>query len=247
MAWRPTAPPPPSTSPAGVAGPAEASPGRRFTDVPTGGSRFGPTLHIRGSITGTDAVEIAGQVEGPIEVEGLLHVTEGARVTGPITATDAVIEGELQGRLAARGRVELRASAKVRADVHSSTVAIAEGCFFDGRIHMGGESEGGPTRFREKRRRRGRGGHHDAHPPMETAGDKRAAASEPPAAAPQTTEPAAAPPVVAEPAATEPTAVAEAPSAAAPEPSATPTAEPASPAPAAPAPGTPATQPRPIV
>src|SRR4029450_2852816 len=128
---RQPSPPSPAPSPAALASPAEASPGRRFTDLATGGSRFGPTLHIRGSITGTDAVEIAGQVEGPIDVEGLLHVTEGARVTGPITATDAVIAGELQGRLAARGRVELRASAKVRADVHAPTVAIAEGCFLD--------------------------------------------------------------------------------------------------------------------
>jgi cytoskeletal protein CcmA (bactofilin family) len=162
--------------------------------VPTGGSVFGPTLHIRGSITGTDTVEIAGQVEGPIEVEGLLHLAESARVTGPVSATDAVIEGELQGRLAARGRVELRPTAKVRADVHAGTVAIAEGCFFDGRIHMGGEGERGPTHFREKRRRRGRGhheGHHEARPATETGEDKPAAPEAPPAAAP---EPAVEPP-----------------------------------------------------
>jgi cytoskeletal protein CcmA (bactofilin family) len=219
----PASPSPAPASNAAVARPAEASPARRFTDVATGGSRFGPTLHIRGSITGTDAVEIAGQVEGPIEVEGLLHVAEGARVTGPITATDAVIEGELQGRLAARGRVELRASAKVRAEVHAPTVAIAEGCFFDGRIHMGGESEGGPTHFREKRRRRGRGGHPEAHPATETGGDKRTAAP----AAPVSAEPAAAQPVVAADAA----------------PAATQPAEPASPAPAAATPVTPAIRP----
>src|SRR5688572_29619277 len=109
MLRRHSDPPAAPASNAPLASRAEPSSGRRFTDVPTGGSVFGPTLHIRGSITGTDAVEIAGQVEGPIEVEGLLHVSEGARITGTVTATDAVIEGELQGRLAARGRVELRA------------------------------------------------------------------------------------------------------------------------------------------
>jgi cytoskeletal protein CcmA (bactofilin family) len=201
--------PSPSPSPAsstGVATPPDPSPGRRFTDFKLGGSVFGPTLHIRGSITGTDAVEIAGQVEGPIEVEGLLHVAEGARITGPVTATDAVIEGELQGRLAARGRVELRASAKVRAEVHAPTVAIAEGCFFDGRIHMGGgEGERGPTHFREKRRRRGRGaGHSEA---QGAAVPEAAAAASAPAAPVEPAPPAdAAAPAPADAAATASTA-----------------------------------------
>jgi cytoskeletal protein CcmA (bactofilin family) len=201
---RRSTPPPPAT-PSEAVPAAAASPARRFTDV-VGGSVFGPTLRIRGSIIGADAVEIAGQVEGPIEVDGLLHVADGARVTGPVTATDAVIEGELQGRLTARGRVELRASAKVRADVHASTVAIAEGCFFDGRIHMGAsEGDGGPTRFREKRRRRGRGG---AGADTHAAGAAPAPGSVPtpePAAEP-TPQPAADPAPESAPAAAEPAA-----------------------------------------
>src|SRR5215470_19916577 len=124
MLGRPTSPSPTPASSAAAATAPEPSPTRRFTDVPRVGSTFGPRLHIHGSITGMDAVEIAGQVEGPIEVDGLLHVTETARITGPVTATHAVIEGELQGRLTARGRVELCATAKVRADVHAATVAI---------------------------------------------------------------------------------------------------------------------------
>jgi cytoskeletal protein CcmA (bactofilin family) len=217
----------PSSSPhsgpdVAVSNPADSPQGRRFTDLAAGGSTFGPKLHIRGSITGTDAVEIAGQVEGPIEVEGLLHLAEGARVTGPISATDAVIEGELQGRLAARGRVELRATAKVRADVHAATVAIAEGCFFDGRIHMGGGGEGerGPTHFREKRRRRGRG-----------AGSSEAQGATAASAASPATDPAAAQPPVAAEGAAPPAAAAE--SAAAPAPAAATPAAPKQPTPTA--------------
>ena len=53
MSWRPAAPSPAPTANT----PTQPSPGRRFTDVPTAGSVFGPSLHIRGSITGTDTVE----------------------------------------------------------------------------------------------------------------------------------------------------------------------------------------------
>ena len=58
-----------------------------------------------------------------------------------------------------RGRVELTATSHVRADIDAATVAIAEGCMFDGRVHMGG-GEAQPlaastVTFREKRKRKG--------------------------------------------------------------------------------------------
>jgi cytoskeletal protein CcmA (bactofilin family) len=174
-------------------------PARRFTDTVVGATTLG-TLRIHGSITGKDCVRIGGQVEGPIELEGLLHIAEGARVTGTVTADGVVIDGEVAGRVFARGRVELSATARVRAEVHAATVAIAEGCFFDGRIHMGGDQAdggGGPTTFREKRRRRGaRGAAPDtAAQPAQHSPAAQPAAPPAPAAtpAPAADAPAAAP------------------------------------------------------
>jgi cytoskeletal protein CcmA (bactofilin family) len=145
-----------TSSPATASAQPAAAPGRRFTDAPVGATWLGPTLLVRGSIAGAESVAIAGNVEGPIEVEGLVHIQEGGHVTGPVSATDVVIEGELKGPLVARGRVQLSATARVYADVHAARLAIAEGCVFDGRIHIGGsEGQGGLTTFREKRRRQG--------------------------------------------------------------------------------------------
>lgn len=144
-----------TTSAVPASGQAPAPQTRRFTDAAEGGTWLGPTLRVEGSITGTDpVVVIAGTVDGPIEVDGLLHILASGHVAGPVTATDVVVEGELRARLVARGRVELRATARVHADVHARTLAMAEGCVFDGRIHMG-EAEGEPTRFQEKRGRKG--------------------------------------------------------------------------------------------
>ena len=143
----PPAPPPAAES---------APPARRFTDAERPSTTLGPRLTVRGSLSGMGAVVVSGSFEGPIDIDGLCYIAEGARVTGPVTASDAVIEGELHGRLIVRGRVELRATAKVRADVTARTVAVADGCFFDGRIHMTGcDAPGQPTSFRERRRRRG--------------------------------------------------------------------------------------------
>ena len=134
-------------------------PARRFTDTAAPcATRLGG-LAIRGILTGSDSVELSGTFEGPIAVDGFCRVNEGGRVKGDLTADDAVIAGEIQGRLTVIGRLEMWARARVHADVEAGTVAIAEGCFIEGRIHMRG-SEGGsqPTTFKEKRRRRKR--HH---------------------------------------------------------------------------------------
>ena len=88
-------------------------------------------------------------------MDGFCRVNEGGRVKGDLTADDAVIAGEIQGRLTVIGRLEMWARARVFADVEAGTVAIAEGCFIEGRIHMRGSSSGSqPTSFKEKRRRR---------------------------------------------------------------------------------------------
>jgi cytoskeletal protein CcmA (bactofilin family) len=128
-------------------------PARRFTDAPQGRvTVLRENLTVKGELTGAEALELAGQFEGPLEVEGLFHLRESGRVTGPVRAGHAVIEGEVEGPLTVRGRIELRASARVRGDMEAGSVALAEGCYFGGHINMGGDdSNQGPTSFQEKR------------------------------------------------------------------------------------------------
>jgi cytoskeletal protein CcmA (bactofilin family) len=139
----------------GTASPPEAPPARRFTDTaPVDVTVLGSGLEIKGELTGAQALELAGRFDGPLSVEGLFHLHPTARVEGPVTAGDAVIEGELMGPLTVRGKVELRASARVRGDIEAATVALAEGCYFEGHIRMAAAEGGGPMSFQEKRKPR---------------------------------------------------------------------------------------------
>jgi cytoskeletal protein CcmA (bactofilin family) len=142
--------------------PEVAAPNRRFTDgTSVCATRLG-RLQIRGTLTSTESVELGGTFDGPVEVEGLVKVTEGGRVTGTIRAQDASISGEVHGHVTARGRLELGASAHVLADVEAKTIAIAEGAFIAGRVSMpGGNGHAASlqhapqtTSFKEKRRDR---------------------------------------------------------------------------------------------
>jgi len=148
----------PAVEPPPLPGPEAPAPARRFTDASAPCvTRLG-RLQIRGTLTGTDSVELSGPFDGPITVEGFCRVNAGGHVTGDVTAGDAVIAGDIQGRLTVIGRLELGAHARVLADIEAGTIAIAEGCFIEGRIHMRGSEVGSqPTSFREKRRKRRHG------------------------------------------------------------------------------------------
>jgi cytoskeletal protein CcmA (bactofilin family) len=170
---RPTGNPPPDaphpTRPSADALPAlpeVAAPNRRFTDgTSVCATRLG-RLQIRGTLTSTESVELGGTFDGPIEVEGLVKVTDGGRVNGTIRAQDAAISGEVHGHVTVRGRLEMGATAHVLADVEAKTIAIAEGAFIAGRVAMPGGNgtaasesvsvQNAPhaTSFKEKRRDR---------------------------------------------------------------------------------------------
>jgi cytoskeletal protein CcmA (bactofilin family) len=82
-------------------------------------------------------------------------MTEGSRLTGSLMARNVVVEGELDGSILASGRLEIGARGVVRAEVSAATVAIAQGSFFEGKVHMtgGGQGAGSHQTFEEKRHR----------------------------------------------------------------------------------------------
>lgn len=123
---------------------------RRMTDQSgTSSTVIGKGIHVKGEITGSAPIEVWGSIEGKAGTEGLFWVREGGEVGGEIAATNIVVEGKVEGTISAREKAELRSNCKVEGDLTAKTVAIAEGSFFEGKVHMGG---GSPQSFKEKRR-----------------------------------------------------------------------------------------------
>jgi cytoskeletal protein CcmA (bactofilin family) len=144
-----------SQAPASPPG-SEPTPARRLTDAEAGPTTLiGPGTRIKGQITGGDSVDLQGTLEGDSRISGLYRVGRKARVVGDVSATNIIVEGEVAGRTLTAEKIEIGAAARVRANVRAQVVAIAEGAFFDGQVHMEGRSgPAAPTAFREKRRNR---------------------------------------------------------------------------------------------
>ena len=100
-------------------------------------SIIGPSIRVKGELTGEENLTVQGQVEGQIDLKQS-HVTIGrtgcinADVYGKITT----IEGEVQGNLFGEEKIVLRQSAVVRGDMRAPRINLEEGAKFKGNIDM---------------------------------------------------------------------------------------------------------------
>jgi cytoskeletal protein CcmA (bactofilin family) len=126
-------------------------PQRRFTDDREGfASVLGRDLTVEGSMRGATDLEIWGSFEGDMQLDGLVWMRPGSRFVGELQATDLVIEGELRGTVHATGKVDMRATCRIEADVTAARVAAAEGSHIEGRITVSGDT-GNVVGYAERR------------------------------------------------------------------------------------------------
>jgi cytoskeletal protein CcmA (bactofilin family) len=105
---------------------------------------------FKGEISGRAGARIAGEMQGDIRCEGLVWVEETAKVKGNIFCAYVILEGELEGNIGPALHVELRTKARMRGNIQTKLLAIADGSYFEGQVNMP-TPEAQPVRFAEKR------------------------------------------------------------------------------------------------
>jgi cytoskeletal protein CcmA (bactofilin family) len=124
---------------------------RRLEDqVDEARSSIAPHTEFKGGIKGEEGVEVAGGMKGDIQSRRLVWIAAGGRMKGDVRSPYVIVEGELDGNIIAAQQVELRRPAKMKGNIETRRIAIAEGCTFHGNVSMAGEDEK-PTSFVEKR------------------------------------------------------------------------------------------------
>jgi cytoskeletal protein CcmA (bactofilin family) len=114
-------------------------------------ARLGPSLHVKGEITGNEDLVIEGSVEGLVQLgEGKLTVGASAKVTADIIAKEAVVYGTVKGKLQAKDRIEIKKDGFVDGDLTTARIVIEDGAYFRGSVGVGdksGEKEYGGGSF----------------------------------------------------------------------------------------------------
>jgi len=78
---------------------------------------LGPSLHVKGDITGTVDLLIDGSIEGMLHLhERKLTVDTAAKLKADIDARDVVVYGCVQGNVHATGKIEIKKGGSVIGD-----------------------------------------------------------------------------------------------------------------------------------
>ncbi|GAB3308909.1 hypothetical protein GCM10027428_04770 [Haliea atlantica] len=98
---------------------------------------IGPSIHIKGTVSGDEDLLIQGRVEGSIELgQHTVSVGESGKVTADIRAKTVKIEGEVAGDVTGDEKVIIAKTGRVRGNIVAPRVTLEDGAHFKGSIDM---------------------------------------------------------------------------------------------------------------
>ena len=126
------------------------APRRRLLDQLGGSPTFvAEGCRLTGDVETPGPLVVCGSVRGDGQIAGMLNMAAKSEWHGEIRAQRAVIAGTVVGTLSIEDKLEIGASAVVRARVSARTIAIAKGAVVDGEVTV---TSGQPVvSFQEKR------------------------------------------------------------------------------------------------
>jgi cytoskeletal protein CcmA (bactofilin family) len=98
---------------------------------------IGPSVHIKGTLSGREDLTVDGKVEGKITLkEHVLTIGTNGQIEAALQAKAVIVHGKVVGDITADNRVEIASSGTVTGDVRAPRVAIADGAMFRGSVDM---------------------------------------------------------------------------------------------------------------
>lgn len=98
---------------------------------------IGPSIVVRGEISGEEDLLVEGRVEGKIDLrQNAVTIGAKGQLAAEVQARVVMIDGEVDGNLTADEQIVLRKSARVKGDLCAPRVTIEDGARFKGSIDM---------------------------------------------------------------------------------------------------------------
>jgi len=113
-------------------------------------SWLGPTVRIKGDISGTGDLLIFGAVDGTIKIEERkLTIGPLAKINADISAGEVVTRGLVKGDIRATRRIEIKKDGSVMGNLTAAQITIEDGAGFKGFV----ETEPNATKERTMKER----------------------------------------------------------------------------------------------
>jgi len=126
------------------------TPKRRLIDqIGTSPTFVAEGCRLTGDLETPGALVVCGTIRGDGKVTGMLSMAAKSHWEGEIHAQAAIIAGSVTGKLVVEEKIEIGATAVIRADVVAKSIAIAKGAVIEGDVTL---TSGQPiVRFEEQR------------------------------------------------------------------------------------------------
>jgi cytoskeletal protein CcmA (bactofilin family) len=99
---------------------------------------IGKSVVFDGELTSDEDLQIDGTLKGHLHLrDATLKIGETATIEADIRAKHVIVQGTVQGSIAAGDRIELTATAKVTGSLTAERVVLADGARFNGGVDMG--------------------------------------------------------------------------------------------------------------
>jgi cytoskeletal protein CcmA (bactofilin family) len=104
---------------------------------------------LTGDLETNGPIVVCGSVTGDGNIRGALRMAANASWTGDVRARAGIIAGKVTGRLIIAEKLEIGATAVIRAEVIARSIAVAKGAVIEGQVTI---TSGEPVvEFEEKR------------------------------------------------------------------------------------------------
>ena len=98
---------------------------------------IGPTIVIKGEISGTEPLYIDGRIEGKISfANSRITIGRHGEVVANITAKEVVVMGTVKGNVECSERLDMRAEGSLTGDVVTRLISVEAGAVMKGGIEV---------------------------------------------------------------------------------------------------------------
>jgi len=131
---------PTSGEPAHPAPAASATPAAQaYTPPPSmTGTIIGESISVKGRIVSREELQMNGELQGELEMDGRLTVGVKGKVDAKVKAREVIVAGSMKGNVEAAERLVLRKGAHLEGDVKTAGIVIEDGAYFKGGIDITG-------------------------------------------------------------------------------------------------------------
>jgi cytoskeletal protein CcmA (bactofilin family) len=98
---------------------------------------IGPSIEIKGNLSGGEDLQVEGRVEGKIELaQYSITIGTKGRIKADIKGRNIIVMGEVEGNIYGSEQIVLRQSSKVTGNLVAPRVSLEDGANFKGSIDM---------------------------------------------------------------------------------------------------------------